>query len=895
MTTPALITTEKKNELPVLIVDKVGLIGEALAENIKQESLVILVSGKNIEDPNIIHVPYLRKIPTIPDNSYSHIFLVDESGVISKNILMPFIKKAKHDDSELILILRREMAESNLSTEYLSSYEKSKLVLTGDVFAKDYIFDKTTHINRFIKDVKENKKIDVPGNGIIDTSPIFLDDVIWGILQVGFIEKDEEKLFLLYPQENHTLLSVARAFQKKDPNVKIDFVPEITSIAPVHVQGGKFITEQNYDLESRIRQIDFEKDIFEEAHREEAKEQSFNIILPKKLNVLLTAFILTTALVILLPIIFTLSFALLGGLFLQGAKAQVEATRLDSAKNFLEASYYAFSLSQSSYSLIDKEAQFFGLQNKTAGLQSKIEQGRETSKAAVNIFTSIKELQLMLSGESNASEKEFIGLIDEIKSSLVYYQKQKQLGNIPASLDKNLGGIINLSSATIESWPELFGFKGGKKYLVLLQNNMELRPGGGFIGSFALVSIDKGKVVNFKIYDVYDADGQLKGHIEPPFAIRRYLASPNWYLRDSNYDVDFSKSAQAAAVFLVSELKQPVDGIIAVDLSFVRNLLDEIGDVRVLDYDQTVNSNNLFQVTQAKVETSFFPGSTQKKDFLTSLYRSIEKKLSEDKTLSYLNILQSITTSILEKHILFAFNKGNTEALFSVNGWGGTLFDDRKETGSVINDFLGISEANLGANKSNYYIARSLSLNTKLSDNGQITNSLKISFKNNADKNIGAKGLYKNYLRLILPKGATLSKVVIDGVEQNIIDAITDPNVYEAKNFVPKPGLEVERQDIEGNSLYGFFISVEPQALKNINITYVLSKKLSLTGNSFIYSLKLYKQPGIDTIPVSLSLNVPDNFLINEVPKEATIKSNEVKLPITLTKDEVYNVSLSKK
>jgi len=48
---------------------------------------------------------------------------------------------------------------------------------------------------------------------------------------------------------------------------------------------------------------------------------------------------------------------------------------------------------------------------------------------------------------------------------------------------------------------------------------MELRPGGGFIGSYAILSVDKGKITNFKIYDVYDADGQLKNHIEPPFAI----------------------------------------------------------------------------------------------------------------------------------------------------------------------------------------------------------------------------------------------------------------------------------------------------------------------------------------------------------------------------------------
>ena len=37
------------------------------------------------------------------------------------------------------------------------------------------------------------------------------------------------------------------------------------------------------------------------------------------------------------------------------------------------------------------------------------------------------------------------------------------------------------------------------------------------------LKLKMGKITNFSIHDIDDADRQLKGHVEPPFAIRRYL------------------------------------------------------------------------------------------------------------------------------------------------------------------------------------------------------------------------------------------------------------------------------------------------------------------------------------------------------------------------------------
>src|SRR6185437_16558381 len=72
-------------------------------------------------------------------------------------------------------------------------------------------------------------------------------------------------------------------------------------------------------------------------------------------------------------------------------------------------------------------------------------------------------------------------------------------------------------------FPKLLGYNGTQTYLILFQNNAELRPGGGFIGSYGLVSFDHGKMGQFTIHNVYDADGLLTKHIEPSYIGRRYL------------------------------------------------------------------------------------------------------------------------------------------------------------------------------------------------------------------------------------------------------------------------------------------------------------------------------------------------------------------------------------
>jgi hypothetical protein len=897
MNRTAFVISEKKTEYPILIVDKEGKIGEVLAKELKNESLVIFVSkiAPEVLD-NIVHVPFLKKIPTIPDNTYSHIFLVDEKMEIANELIQVFIKKAKNDNSSLNLVMNLDFASEVFIKNFIDAYNKTKVIITGDIFKKNAIYNPQTGINKFILQVKTQGKIMIPGDGTKTTAPVYFDDVISGILETAFGVDEKDRIIYLFPKHKITYLSLANMFRKKDPNLKIDFGKEANIKQNNLIPGaeGAYLLGEAYDFEERIKKIEFdnilatensEKEITNNVEYSEKKERIYNF----------KTLFLSLILLVLLPTIVTLLFSFMGIASLYAAKGSIEKDSFSSSRILVSFAAGSFAIAQESSTVLMEEAKVLGQENKLSGFVNNINSGKEISGSVILLLDASNKIKAILAGKSNNPSSDFSSVTVELKSALYTYNKEKQKNLIPQSIVNKLSDSIKIASSTIDFWPDIFGFRGQKTYLILFQNNMELRPGGGFIGSYGILSVNKGKIIGFNIYDVYDADGQLKGHVEPPYPIRRYLPSLHWYLRDSNFNVDFSKGAIASAVFLNTEMRQTVDGVIGVDLSFVRNILNVVGPVKVTDYNQTVNADNFFQIAQAHAEKDFFPGSTQKKDFLRIFYNSLQAKVSEKKDIPYLSLLQAISESIYEKHILFAFNDSNEQAAFAINGWSSALVDERQTSDSTINDFIGISEANLGADKVNYYISRSVSQDVSIKNDGTIGEALTINFKNKAQTNSLLGGVYKNYLRFILPINADISKIQIDGKDQKVVPAITDPAVYEKKDFTPPDGLEVQKENQGQNTLYGFLVNIQPQESKSIRIEYVLPQKIVLSLPEISYNLKLFKQPGVDFYPYNFSLNFPSGFKVLNSSSDVKTRGNTSLLSTQISRDREVLVDLAAK
>ncbi len=433
-----------------------------------------------------------------------------------------------------------------------------------------------------------------------------------------------------------------------------------------------------------------------------------------------------------------------------------------------------------------------------------------------------KDLSLNL--ESLGREVSF--LEGEIK---VFPRISDLLGFINFSKVKKYFEAVSEMSQVV---PDLIGINGKKTYLVLFQNNSELRPTGGFIGSFALATLDAGKLIDFSISDVYSADGQLKGHVEPPAPIKQYLREASWYLRDSNWDPDFSISASRAEWFLEKELDRSVDGVVALDLEVVKTLLDVVGTVEVDGFDEKITSLNMYEKLQYAVEKDFFPGSYKKRNLLSALASVIMTKLSDLPKSSYQNLAIKMSALADGRHIQFFFNNQKAQKAISQVGWDGSVVKPNC-SGNCQDIFISLIDANLGVNKANYFIKKSYNLEFELKEN-TVSYSLSENITNASRENYSLGGRYKSYLRAQSGLNAIFLPITIKGGK---VDRTIEPEIAIS----------------HGIKEAGVLFEVPPSESREVTYEWQEPKLIDTTkaGNLNIY---WRKQAGSEADTVSISI-----------------------------------------
>jgi hypothetical protein len=850
------------------VIDKEGTIGEALSLRLSKESLVIFVSQKKMEkeSENIFHVPFFRKFPEIPDSKYSHVVFIDKEGE-DLRLLSKIIKKVKDVNADLIFAQGLISEEEYAVGKVLGAYPNAKIVLFGDVFSNKLIFkdrSKST-VNRLIYEAQKFGKMQVLGDGLRSVYPVFLEDVVGGLVELVLGEHELDSLFYAFPKDPPSELSLAHMIQKANPEVTVDFVASDLKKTNINYpSGGKSLLGDRYTLAKKIRDFNMEDKINIRKDLSKKGENRFEI---------LWLFISWTLIFLLIsPVIFTAFFILFGLNTFYYAREEVNRGNFVNAKTSFHLSQTFFYLGKQASNVLSFQAKVIGQEDNAKKLSEDINLGYVISDGFWQALNFETHFAKVLSGESKDPAGDFAKGENYLKGSIVALDKVKAEGKIPALFSQNLqitNPLIKLLSGTVDVIPVVLGMKEEKTYLILFQNNMELRPGGGAIDAYGILKFNMGKIKEFIVHDIYEADQQLRGHIEPPFAIRRYLSSEHWYMKDSNFDINFIKAASSSSNFLMVETGQKTDGVVAVDAAFLKGILHAIGPVYVDEYRKNINENNFYELLLASTKEQPLTSSAQRKSLLGPIVRAVAIKAMEKKE-SYLSVAQVIFDALIQKHLLFAF-KGDLQNMFTVNGWSSSLWDERKNSESTLNDFLEVNEANLGLNSVNYFIRRQIIQKITISNLGNVSEEVEINYKN--ESAFWPGGEYKNYLRIVLPKNVSLSEVWINDVSQDVVNAIVDPLIYEAKNFKPPQGLEIEKTSQDEKTIFGFLVKVPPGKITKIKLKYNLSENINKL-NVFSYNLKLFKQPGVDNIPYSFSLVYPSSFAVVK-NSEGMIREND--------------------
>lgn len=473
--------------------------------------------------------------------------------------------------------------------------------------------------------------------------------------------------------------------------------------------------------------------------------------------------------------------------------------------------------------------------------------------------------------------------ISPLAASAIGRQAQATL----ASLRETVGETEKL----LTLFPHIAGFARKQTYLVLFQNSMEMRPTGGFIGSVGTATFEDGRMGALAVSDVYTLDGQLKGHVDPPAPLRELMGAEHWYLRDSNWDPDFAKSATQAAWFYEKETGTRVDGVFAISVPFITDLLRATGPLELTDFNDRVTADNFFGKSILYTQTDFFPGSTQKKDFLGSLAAALMRRVTQEKGAASGAILEAVIAGLRGKHILFYFPDPELQALVSRWGWAGATTPSAGQCAGSAQDAcptdgIAVVEANVGVNKANYFVTREALHQVALAEDGTSSQSLTLRYHNasTADTALGG-GAYRAYVRLLLPPGVRVESVSVNGIA-----------LKARAQGAPLPSVPFAQLEPSGPgaTTLGIAFEVAPLADAQIAISYTTPVVMRAQDGGSTYELALTKQSGYPQTQWQTTISYPVFWQAQLVSPGTSMSSvanqGRVEYNTTLARDSIVRV-----
>lgn len=442
----------------------------------------------------------------------------------------------------------------------------------------------------------------------------------------------------------------------------------------------------------------------------------------------------------------------------------------------------------------------------------------------------------------------------------------------------------------------LLGAEGKKRYLLLFQNNTEVRPTGGFIGSFAVLDVSHGDITNMEVPagGSYDLQGSLKENIVAPLPLQ--LISARWEFQDSNWFPDFPTSARQALEFYYDAGGPTVDGVVAVNATFVSSLLDLLGPVEMSEYDRTIDSENFLFETQKMVEYDYAayqkPDETRDeaapKAFIGDLAGTLLGRIKGLDATTLLQLLDTAQKGLTQKDIQFYFPNEDLQKVAHGLGWTGEV----KQTDR---DYLMVVDSNLGGGKTDLVIDEKINLSVAVQDDGRVLNTLTITRTHNGISGALFTGVNNvDFLRVYVPKGSHLisaSGFTIPDVslfEEPGDDWSQDSDVlFGEENATVDQGSGTIVSEESGKTVFGNWVQTRPGETSTATFVYELpfqistktgiiqavKNKVGLSGGN-AYSILIQKQSGVISRQTEVAVSAPNLKTVWSSDEEKNVFDN---------------------
>jgi hypothetical protein len=436
----------------------------------------------------------------------------------------------------------------------------------------------------------------------------------------------------------------------------------------------------------------------------------------------------------------------------------------------------------------------------------------------------------------------------------------------------------DLAIPAISNLVDLLGFEEEKNYLVVFQNNMEMRPTGGFIGSYGIVTVKDGEIINIFTDDVYNLDKLSEGKMErlAPAPMLTYNKQKYWYMRDANWYANWPDSAKNIADFFYEERThaelpvQNIDGVVAITPDFIANLLEVVGPIE--NYGVVFSADNFAIDLERFVEFDYEKygiSPNQRKAIIGAISEVLIERVESGISDNFFDLWLAFKKNIDEKHILVYIFDEEIQKYFSDRNWAGEIM-------ATEGDYLMIVDSNFASLKTDSVIERSIKRTINLNESGDLIARVEMTYNHTGDFVTDLVTRYRTYTKMYIPNGSWVERGWIrEGGVDISIDTTSD----------------LEYGNEYNKSYAAYFVVIEPGDSKTVILEYKLPDELKRQYENGNYSLIIQKQPGMPGHNLEIDLNF-DKMIsaYNSSSLPSKFGGKSIKWGDNLSVDRVYKL-----
>ena len=452
--------------------------------------------------------------------------------------------------------------------------------------------------------------------------------------------------------------------------------------------------------------------------------------------------------------------------------------------------------------------------------------------------------------------------------------------------------ILTADALTVAAeLPRLMGAtsEGPKTYLLLVQNEDELRPTGGFITAAGTLLLDNGQIGGMDFENSGDLDNWEKPYPVAPWQLRQYMNSPVLVFRDVNWSPDFPTSALYAEHLYSYVRNHSVDGVIAFDQQMLVEILSVLGPIELENAPDPIGPDNIISYMRSKktpADEDVVDPDWTSKDFINDIALVLLTKIYAG-DVQWEKLAETLIKTLDEHHLLLQLDNPSLTSLLARQGWDGAV---RAGDG----DFLMVVDSNIGFNKTNAVIQTSLTYNVDLGDLTKPVSNLTVYHQNNSDskvpciqwRGIGIEGqgdypidrCYWDYMRVYMAAGTSLQEAT--------------PQAIPADWMIRRQGVparvNILEEEIDGVQGFGVLKVVPGGQTVATNFEFILpvqSVNSQRDPENLVYSLRIQKQPGTLAVPLVIRVHIPKNAIIHSVPPGAIVQGSNILIETDLKED----------